>query len=193
MNVSRRTALYSLCGCIALAGCSFYRERPPVVIGGSPVAKDQSIMVGLRASSEHRRLVAALEATGLDAELDGIGPLTVFAPTDAAFDALMPESAKTQIEQDQDYLKEVLSGQIVRARLTTRDLRNVFPQLNGKTKVFALNKQVIQAEGVPKSPRLVDLRGRTVSVVQRDAIAKNGIIHVTDGLLLPQEKRTDGG
>lgn len=150
-------------------------------------------MVGLRASSEHRRLVAALEATGLDAELDGIGPLTVFAPTDAAFDALMPESAKTQIEQDQDYLKEVLSGQIVRARLTTRDLRNVFPQLNGKTKVFALNKQVIQAEGVPKSPRLVDLRGRTVSVVQRDAIAKNGIIHVTDGLLLPQEKRTDGG
>ncbi len=193
MSVSRRTALYSLFGCMVLAGCRFYSELPPVVIGGSPVAKDQSIMTGLRASNDHRRLVAALEATGLDDELDGIGPLTVFAPTDAAFEALMPESAKAQIGQDQAYLKEVLSGLIIPARLTTEDLLTVFPQLNGRTKIFALNKQVIQVEGSPRSPRLVDLQGRTVSVVQRDAIAKNGIIHTTDGFLLPQKASGDDG
>jgi len=179
MTVSRRTALLGIGGALSLAGCSFYREPPPVVIGGSPVAKDKTILAGLRASSEHRRLVSALETTGLDAELDGIGPLTVFAPTDAAFDGLRPKAAKAKIEQDADYLREVLSGQIVRARLTTEDLLTVFPQLNGKTKVFAVNKQIIQAQGEPKSPRLIDL--------QSDAIASNGIIHVTDGLLLPKD------
>ncbi len=143
-------------------------------------------MAALRASSEHRRFVTALEATGLDAELDGLGPLTVFAPNDAAFDKLRPKSAKAMIEDDLGALKQVLSGHIVRARLTTEDLLTVFPQLNGKTKVFAINKEVIVAQGNANSPRLIDLRKRTVDVLQSDAIASNGIIHVIDGMLLPQ-------
>ena len=189
MTLSRRTSLSMLFGAISLAGCSFYREPPPVVIGGAPVAKDQSVMTALRASSEHRRFVAALESSGLAAELDGLGPLTVFAPNDTAFEGLRPKSAKALIESDAGALKQVLSNQIVRARLTTEDLLDAFPQLNGKTKVFAINKEVIRAQGDAQSPRLLDLRKRVVNVLQADAIASNGIIHVTDSLLLPRDDK----
>lgn len=189
MTVSRRTSLSILCGALAVGGCSFYRDPPPVVIGGSAVAKDQPIMAALRASADHRRFVAALEATGLDAELNGLGPLTVFAPNDSAFETLRPKSAKALIEDDLGALKQVMSGHIVRARLTTEDLLSVFPQLNGKTKVFAINKEVIVAQGEPQSPRLIDLRKRTVNVVLADGIAANGILHVTDGLLLPRDEK----
>jgi uncharacterized surface protein with fasciclin (FAS1) repeats len=171
------------------AGCSFYRDPPPVVIGGAPVAKDQPVMAALRASSDHRRFVAALEATGLDAELDGLGPLTVFAPNDAAFEGLRPKTAKALIETDVGALKQVLLGHIVQARLTTEDLLTAFPQLNGKTKVFAINKEVILAQGDAQAPRLIDQRKRTVNVVLADGIAANGILHVTDGVLLPKGEK----
>ena len=185
MMISRRTALVAAMAGFAAPACSFYRDPPPVVIGGSAVAKDQSIMAALRASSEHRRFTAALEASGLDSELAGIGPFTVFAPVDAAFDMLRPKVAKAQIESDPGILKQVLLGHIVPARITTEDLLDAFPQLNGKTKIFALNKQIIRAQGDPSAPRLLDLRKRVVKVITQDAIASNGIIHVTDGVLLP--------
>jgi len=186
MTLKRRTVFSSLIGAFVLSGCSFYREPPPVVIGGNPVAKDQPIMAALRASSEHQRFVAALEAAGLDAELEGIGPFTVFAPTDSAFDGLMPQVDKEQIANDPGLMKQVLLGHIVPARLKSEGLRFAFPQLNGKTKVFALNKQVITVAGEIKDPFLIDMRERTAAVTRRDAIAANGIVHVLDNVLLPE-------
>ncbi len=186
MTLTRRTALSSLIGGFALAGCSFYREPPPVVVGGAAVAKDKPIMAALRASSEHRQLVAALESSGLAADLEGIGPFTVFAPTDTAFERLLPQTAKEQIASDAGLLKQALLGHVVPARLTTEDLLFAFPQLNGKTKVFALNKQVIIVEGEIRSPVLVDMREREAVITRRDALAANGIIHVVDNVLLPE-------
>lgn len=144
-------------------------------------------MTALRASSDHKRLVEALVSSGLENELDGIGPLTVFAPTDQAIETMRPKTAKAQIESDPGILKQVLLGHVVQARVTTEDLLDAFPQLNGKTKVFSMNKQIIRAQGDPSSPRLIDLRKRTVNILENDAIASNGIIHVIDGVLLPEQ------
>jgi len=152
-----------------------------VVIGGTPVANDKPIMAALRASSEHTRFVAGLEASGLDTVLAGIPPITVSAPTDAAF-------VKADIRSDLGILKQTLLGHIVPARLTTEDLSSDFRQLNGKTKIFALNKQVIIATGEAESPQLIDMQERMVDVVRADALAGNGILHVVNGVLLPENE-----
>lgn len=186
MTLTRRMAFSSVIGGLILSGCRFYRDPPPVVIGGNPVAKDKPIMAALRASTEHQRFVAALEASGLDADLEGIGPFTVFAPTDSAFEGLQPKVDREQLANDAGLLKQALLGHIVPARLMTDDLLFAFPQLNGKTKVFALNKQVIIVEGEIRNPVLVDMRERTSAVTRRDAIAANGIVHVVDNVLLPE-------
>lgn len=186
--ISRRLVTAGLAGAVLAPGCQFYSDLPPVVIGGVPVSKDKPIMDALRASSDHARLVAALDASGLASDLAGPGPFTFFAPNDAAFEMMRPKSAKAQIESEPGILKQVLLGHIVEARLTTEDLLTAFPQLNGKTKVFARNKQVIRMTGDASAPRLLDLRKRLVNVVVSDAIASNGIIHVTDALLLPEAK-----
>lgn len=185
MRFSRRTAL-ALLGAGAASGCVLYSDPPPVVIGGAPVAADQPILVALRNSNDHQRLVAALEQTELADELSGFGPFTLFAPTDAAFESLRPKTDKARIESDPGFLKLVLLGHIVPARLTTEDLLDAYPQLNGKTKVFSMNRQVVRAAGDATAPRLTDLRKRVVKVVTPDAIAENGIIHVVDNLLLPK-------
>jgi len=187
MIISRRTVGMLVASALVFTACSFYREPPAVVIGGAPVAKDRTVMAALRASEDHKRFVSAIVSSGLDTELDGIGPLTVFAPTDRAFETMRPKTAKAQIENDVDSLKQVLLGHIVQARVTTEDLLDAFPQLNGKTKVFAMNNQIIRAQGDPSAPRLIDLRKRTMNVMENDAIASNGIIHVIDGILLPEQ------
>lgn len=188
MNYSRRGALALMGASMTpvLGACSLYREPPPVVIGGVPVSKDRSAMDALRASSDHTRLVAALDASGVAEDVAGIGPLTVFAPTDAAFAALRPKRDAGRIADDAEFLEKVLRGHLVRASLTSEDFLNAFPQLGGRTKVFALNGEVVQIEGEPEAPRLIDLRRRVVNVTLKDAIASNGIIHVVDNLLLPK-------
>jgi uncharacterized surface protein with fasciclin (FAS1) repeats len=195
MTHSRRWALFTL-GALALSGlggCAFYSEPPPVVIGGNAVAKDRSAMAALRASADHRRFVEALDASGVAEKVEGIGPITVFAPTDAAFAALRPKRDAARIAEDPAFLEQVLLGHIIRATLTREDFVEDFPQLNGKTKVFALNGQVVQFEGDPNAPRLIDLRRRVTSVTVADAIASNGIIHVVDNLLLPEAVKEDRG
>lgn len=190
MSLSRRTLLMLL-GAAGTAGCQFYADIPPVVIGGATVSPDQPIMAALRASADHKRFTAALEAAGLDQLLQGIGPLTVFAPIDRAFDMLRPKTAKARIESDPGALEQVLLGHIVQARVTGEDLLNAFPQLNGKTKIFSMNGQVIRVQGDPQQPRLLDLRKRPSKVLIPDAIASNGIIHVVDELLLPAREAFD--
>ncbi len=195
MTHSRRRAL-SILGALmapALGACSFYSDPPPVVIGGTAVAKDRSAMAALRASADHGRFVAALDATGVAETVDGIGPITVFAPTDAAFEGLRPKRDAVRAVDDAEFLEQILLGHLVRARLTSEDFVEDFPQLNGKTKVFALNGQVIQFEGDPKLPRLTDLRRRISTVTVADAIAANGVIHVVDNLLLPQVAKAERG
>jgi len=195
MTHSRRWALLLL-GALALpalGGCAFYSDPPPVVIGGNAVAKDRSAMEALRASSDHRRFVEALDASGVAEKVAGVGPITVFAPTDAAFAALRPKRDAARLANDPEFLEQVLLGHMIRATLTREDFIEDFPQLNGKTKVFALNGQVVQFEGDPNAPRLVDLRRRVTTVTVADAIASNGIIHVVDNLLLPETVKEDRG
>lgn len=171
-----------------LAGCKFYSDPPPVVVGGTPVSASEPIMAALRASSEHRRFTEALESTGLDMLLEGIGPFTVFAPTDAAFDFLRPKSAASQLREDAGILKIAMATHIVPARLTSEDIIEALPQLSGKTKVYAVNNEVISLLGDEDSLRLLDMRRRVAKIVKADAIARNGILHVIDSVLLPREE-----
>ena len=185
-QLTRRGAIVAL---ISLtAGCKFYSDPAPVVIGGAAVSADESIMTALRASSEHRRFVAALEASEVADLLEDIGPFTVFAPTDAAFAIVRPKSAAKQIADDPGALKQALLNHILPARLTTEDFFAALPQLNGSTKVFAMNNEFVRISGDEAKYRVLDMRKRTATIIIPDAIVANGIIHVIDSVLLPREE-----
>lgn len=184
-NLTRRTAMGGLAA--GLAGCKLYSDVPPVVLGGTPVAPDATIMAALRASSEHRRLVAALDATNLDDRLESAGPFTLFAPTDEAFEWLRPKRTAKLISEDQSALRQTLLNHIVPARLDSEELLAAIPKMNGKTKVFALNNEVVRISGERDALKLFDMRKRSMKIVTADAIASNGYIHAIDGVLLPRD------
>ena len=66
-------------------------------------------------------LVTALQLTGLDAALRGEGPFTVFAPTDAAFDAVSPETLQFLLEHP-NKLAEILKYHVVAGKYMSGDV-----------------------------------------------------------------------
>lgn len=113
-------------------------------------------------------LVGALQAAGLDDDLAGEGPFTVFAPTNAAFEALeaVPEG---------DALSQVLQYHVVSGRVRSTDLAE------GLNLPTSLNDLSIF---VTRTGTTVTLNSG-VMVTMADIVADNGIIHVIDAVLLP--------
>jgi transforming growth factor-beta-induced protein len=118
------------------------------------------------AAGNFKTLVKALTDAGLVADLQGAGPFTVFAPTDAAFAAL--SSVPTG-----DALKNVLLYHVVKGAVGSGDL------VAGKVETLLTGKSVT-----------IDLKdGAKVDgakVTMANIMTKNGVIHVIDKVLTPQ-------
>lgn len=101
------------------------------------------------------------------------GPLTVFAPTDEAFRAL-PSNLLNQINSNPELLKRVLLAHVVPGEIYSRDLRN------GASAMTLLNSYAI--------PFVVNNSGAKASdsnIVQPDVKAFNGVVHVIDKVIIP--------
>lgn len=122
-------------------------------------------------------LARAVQAAGLVETLQGDGPFTVFAPTDAAFAKLPEGTLENLLEPDNiDRLRAILGFHVVEGRFDA-----------GR----ALSARALDSlNGAPLSLRLVDgsLRVNGARVISNDVNASNGVIHVIDTVLLPPAK-----
>ncbi len=132
---------------------------------------------GAGAAPQFTILVEAVVAAGLVDTLSGAGPFTVFAPTDAAFAALLAELGVT---------KQQLLGN--RALLTRVLTYHVVPGLVLKAQV-PVGASITTVETgnftVDASLKITDENGRLSGIVGTDILTSNGVIHVVDKVLLP--------
>ena len=125
--------------------------------------------------SDFSTLVAAVKAADLVAALQADGPYTVFAPTNAAFDALPEGTVASLLEPDnKDALTSVLTYHVIPSKVMAGDI----PM--GKTKVKTLQGTTVV---VKKTADGVTVDG--ANVVMADVKAKNGVIHVIDAVITP--------
>ncbi len=125
-----------------------------------------------QAAGDFETLLAAADAAGLVGALSGEGPLTVFAPTDAAFDAL-PEGALDALLADTDELAAVLSYHVVADAIASSEI-------NDGDDVDTLLGPWLDISIADGEVSVGDAR-----VVMTDIEASNGVIHVIDSVLLP--------
>lgn len=131
-------------------------------------------------------LVDLVTAAGLGDALSGDDPLTVFAPTDAAFEAAASDLGVTLDELaevltgDTDLLTDILlyhvvDGEVPAATVVTLDGESV-ETLSGESFVVNVDGETVS---------ITDGAGRTVGVIDVDVEASNGVIHVLDNVILP--------
>ncbi len=123
-------------------------------------------------------LVAACGGAKLDAALSATGPLTVFAPTDAAFAALLTELgvSKAALLANTTFLTKVLTYHVVPARVLKADVPVGTP-------VTTLQGETLSVDA---TLTITDQRGRKATITGTDVLASNGVIHVIDKVILPR-------
>jgi uncharacterized surface protein with fasciclin (FAS1) repeats len=184
--VKRYLAIAALVPALALgaAACGGDDEGDGSSGGGAAASQEQTpstqqnaqdVVALAQDTPDLSTLVTAVSTAELAETLQGEGPFTVFAPTNAAFEKLGDEQVQSLLEpENRDQLTEVLTYHVVPGTLTAADLSD------GQ-----------ELETVAGETLTVEVDGDTVmvgdaSVVQPDVAASNGVVHVIDGVLTPQ-------
>ena len=121
----------------------------------------------------HTSLVAALAQANLVTTLQGTGPFTVFAPTDAAFTAAGIDLSSFDTDAENATLVDILTYHVVSGSVASTALTDglTATALNGDNVTFTVNAAGVQVNDA--------------NVVTADVAASNGIIHVIDKVLMP--------
>jgi len=165
--------------CLAALGAAAAEEKT-VMVGGAAMYPSKNIVENAMNSKDHTTLVAAVKAAGLVETLQGKGPFTVFAPTNAAFEKLAKAAPATYqaVLADPALLAKVLTYHVVAGDIRAAQASGVAQQ-NGKV-------NALQGEPISFSLKAgkLTLNG-SATVVAADIRATNGVIHVIDTVIVP--------
>lgn len=179
-----------LLGLTAIAICAVTTlvagSKNPIV-GGQEMFPSKNIIQNAVNSADHTTLVAAVKAAGLVDTLESQGPFTVFAPTNDAFAKLPAGTVETLLKpENQESLKKVLTYHVVAGRWSAADLVKRIKAGNGSAELSTVEGGKLWATlHMGKHIMLKDEKGGTVLVTIPDVFQSNGVIHVVDGVLLP--------
>ncbi len=147
----------------------------------SLVSKSETVADVIAESANHQILEAALTEANLLSVLQGEGPFTVFAPTDDAFVALLNELGIESLTQvDSATLVSVLKMHVLSGKVMSSDLSEglTAETLLGQELMFSLDG----------GAKIMDPNGRISNITTADIEAQNGVVHVIDTVILPDQR-----
>jgi uncharacterized surface protein with fasciclin (FAS1) repeats len=127
------------------------------------------------AAGQFKTLVALVKQAGLAGALSGPGPLTVFAPTDAAF-AKVPKATLVALGKNKAQLKAVLLYHVVRGKVTAAQASRL------------TSAKTVEGAALPIRLSGTKLYVGDALVTKANVMASNGIIHVINKVLIPPKQ-----
>jgi uncharacterized surface protein with fasciclin (FAS1) repeats len=156
------------------------------MVGGAAMYADKDIIDNAVNSKDHTTLVAAVKAAGLVETLKGAGPFTVFAPVNAAFDALPAGTVDTLLKPAMKAdLTKVLTYHVVAGALDATALQEQIDAGGGKATLKTVQGEPLTATRTDGGIALTDAKGGIATVTIADVRQSNGVIHVIDKVLMP--------
>ena len=160
VRLARRAAL--ACAAIALVGACASLQKPISLAETIAKTPELSTLNGL------------VKTAGLAETLQGPGPFTLFAPSDAAFKALKPGTLEA-LSKDPANVKNLLLFHAVSGAVASKDVKNSNAKaVNGGALALAKAGDFVTVENA--------------LVVKADVMASNGVIHIIDTVLTPPKK-----
>jgi len=158
------------------------------MVGGAEMYPSKNIVENAVNSKDHTTLVAAVKAADLVEILQSEGPFTVFAPTNAAFEALPAGTVETLLkEENQKKLQAVLTYHVLAGDFKAKDVVAAINKGNGKATFTTVNGAKLSAMLDGDKVKLKDAAGNVATVTIADVNQSNGVIHVIDTVLLPSK------
>ena len=184
IRVSAAALALALVATPALANS--HKETKNSMVGGAAMFATKTIVDNAVNSKDHTTLVAALKAAGLVETLQGPGPFTVFAPTNAAFAKLPAGTVGTLVKpENKGTLTSILTYHVVAGRMTATDIGKAIKAGRGKAKLTTVAGGTLTASMMGKRIMLTDAKGGMSHVTIGNVMQSNGVIHVIDTVLMP--------
>ena len=157
------------------------------MVGGAPMYRTKNIVENAVNSADHTTLVAAVKAAGLVETLQGKGPFTVFAPTNAAFDKLPAGTVETLVRpENKATLTGILTYHVVAGRYDAKRLAQLIKKGGGQATLKTVSGGALVARMNGAGISLTDEKGGMSNVTTADVFQSNGVIHVVDTVLMPR-------
>ena len=162
------------------------KKEKTKMVGGAAMYPSKDIVANAANSKDHTTLVAAVKAAGLVETLQGAGPFTVFAPTNAAFDLLPAGTVANLLKpENKATLAKVLTFHVIAGKVSAMDLMKLIKAGNGKATLKTVSGGTLTAMIKGGKVALKDEKGGVAYVTIKDVNQSNGVIHVIDHVLLP--------
>ena len=117
-----------------------------VMVGGAAMYPSKNIIENAVNSKDHTTLVAAVKAAGLVETLQGAGPFTVFAPTDAAFDKLPKGTVETLVKpENKATLTKILTYHVVAGKFDAKAIAALIKAGGGKATLKTVSGGIINS------------------------------------------------
>lgn len=183
----------ALLACVTLMaqGAFAQKEMDPkektVMVGGAAMYPSKNIIENALNSKDHTTLVAAVKAADLVETLQGAGPFTVFAPTNAAFDKLPKGTVETLLKpENKAMLTGILTYHVVSGKWNSQEIAEMIKKGNGKAELSTVAGGKLIATMKGKDLVLTDEKGGMSMVTIKDVNQSNGVIHVVNTVLMPK-------
>ncbi|MEG4842699.1 fasciclin domain-containing protein [Microcoleus sp. B9-D4] len=178
-NVANATQTSQVAGKVKTAASPAPTDASQAPTGASPAptSATKDIVAIASGDAQFKTLTKALGSAGLVTTLQGKGPFTVFAPTDAAFAALPEGTVENLLKPENKALLtkiltyHVVPGSVVSTSLKSGDVKSV----EGSSLKVGVNAGKVTVSGA--------------NVVKADIKASNGVIHVIDKVLMPPDAK----
>jgi uncharacterized surface protein with fasciclin (FAS1) repeats len=146
----------------------------------TPPVATKNIVELAQATPDLSILVEAVVAADLATTLSGAGPFTVFAPTNAAFAALLGELGVTKeaLLANKTLLTAVLTYHVLGSKVEST-------QIPLGTAIKTVQGSTLTIAAVGAGLVITDARGRKANITTANIQAKNGVVHLIDKVILP--------
>lgn len=132
-------------------------------------------------------LVTALKAADLVGALQGEGPFTVFAPTNDAFSKIDAKTLNSLLEpKNKKALTSILTYHVISGKLEASDVVKALKKGKGKVELTTLSGAKLKAINKNGGIYLKDENGNYSQIIKTDVMAKNGVIHVIESVVMPK-------
>lgn len=178
---------------LALAACNSEEPAETAAMTADPAmeqeaapAADGTVVEVAQGNPEFSTLVEAVTAADLAGTLNGAGPFTVFAPTNAAFDKIPEADLQALLQPEQrEALQGVLTYHVVPGRLMAADIASRAEANNGSVELETVEGGTLTLRESNGQWVITDENGATSTIAMADVAASNGVIHAIDTVVMP--------
>ncbi|WP_295671146.1 fasciclin domain-containing protein [uncultured Mucilaginibacter sp.] len=160
------------------------------IVDGTKMTSSNDIIENITQSQEYTTLVTVIEDAGLTQTFKSKGPITVFAPTNKAFEKLPAGQLDTLVKPNhKDDLSYLITYHAMAGRVTAHDIEKKINANNGEATFTTLAGTKLTAKiDENRNIVLIDENGGQSIISKFDIQQSNGILHIVTSVLVPKPK-----